>query len=139
MLARNKNHRDITYEGYQPCLLERYKAIHRPLTEEEKEKKRVQNKAKHITNSEGMSMFILKDIFPAIKIQDIDKRVISIALKVSKKHYLVIINIYAPVERNQNNSFFEDLEKKISTYKIKFGGNKIKLIIVGDYNITIHN
>jgi exonuclease III len=122
-----------------PALLERYEAIHRPLFEEEKEGKRIQNNSSQTTNSEGMITFISKEIFPNVQILKIKRRVISIALTVSENHYLIIINFYAPVDKQQNSLFWNDLEKKIKNYKTRLGGSKKEFIIVGDYNVTIHN
>ena len=45
------------------ALLERYEAIHRPLSNEEKEQKRIHNDSKTAGNSEGIMIFILKEMY----------------------------------------------------------------------------
>jgi exonuclease III len=121
------------------ALLERYEVIHRPFSKEEKEEKRIQNNSSQTINRESMITFISKKIFPNIQILEIERRVISIAVTVSENHYLIIINIYAPVDKQQNSLFWNDLGKKIKNYKTRLGGSKKEFIIVKDYNVTIHN
>ena len=120
-----------------PALTERYEMIHRPLTEEEKEEKRRINKTTSHTNSEGLAIFIKEDLMPNLVILEINRRYIAIAIRIQPKAHLLVVNVYAPVDRKDNDNYWSILEDKLKEWKTKLRG-KTEITIVGDFNVTIH-
>eukprot|EP01127_Copromyxa_protea_P009541 TRINITY_DN225_c0_g1_i9.p1 TRINITY_DN225_c0_g1~~TRINITY_DN225_c0_g1_i9.p1 ORF type:complete len:149 (+),score=23.20 TRINITY_DN225_c0_g1_i9:351-797(+) len=135
IICWQETHTDPTMYNQETCqgLEEKFIIIHRPLTEEEKEEKRIQNKATKQVNSEGIMTFISRRMQRYLRILNIQRRYIAIALAIDRKYNIIIINVYAPVDTNENKEFWKEIDQEISKYKVQCQG-KSEIIIVGDFN-----
>ena len=90
--------------------------------------------------SEGMVIMVKKHLlkkFNIIPLSERNSRIQIASLGLENNSIMLIVNIYAPVELNDNKKFWPKLKKEINLAMSKFKGQAVTKIIMGDFNTTL--
>jgi exonuclease III len=87
-------------------------------------------------NHLGIITLIRKDWATNVRevIEDPDSRYLTIPIRVSKDQVLVIINVYAPVKKGENEIFFDTFSEHVSLIRTQYASPDLRIIIAGDMN-----